>query len=271
METLTLTAVCGAVSVQIITVVFYSVLETQDFVVLNTSVPTHYSLSGRYEWSDLDLSIVSANVDSRCNATVHNEFIGSDHSIVQIAIRGSDPPTKTHIPRWNFQRANWQRFSDLPLPSISDSQTFRDRVPPDVIQCWCTPLISEELIYSNVLKINIANKRIRNISITHDRIITQKRIHKAFRIWQERRSCTTWKALAYHSLRTTGLYPRSWNSRISCVKQAFYKQPRHPFPKQNIRKNSVPWWNAECDRAIKNKNHAFNRMKRTIPQTDIII
>ena len=99
METLTLTAVCGAVSVQIITVVFYSVLETQDFVVPNTSVPTHYSLSGRYEWSVLDLSIVSANVDSRCNATVHNEFIGSDHSIVQIAIRGSDPPTKTHIPR----------------------------------------------------------------------------------------------------------------------------------------------------------------------------
>ena len=39
--------------------------------------------------------------------------------MVQIAIRGSDPPTKTHIPRWNFQRANWQRFSDLSLPSIS--------------------------------------------------------------------------------------------------------------------------------------------------------
>ena len=56
------------------------------------------------------------------DATVHNEFIGSDHSIVQIAIRGSDPPTKTHIPRWNFQSANWKRFSDLcdlSLPSIS--------------------------------------------------------------------------------------------------------------------------------------------------------
>ena len=30
--------------------VLLSVLETHDFVVLNTSVPTHYSLSGRYEW-----------------------------------------------------------------------------------------------------------------------------------------------------------------------------------------------------------------------------
>ena len=62
--------------------VLLSVLETHDFVVLNTSVPTHYSLSGRYEWSVLALSIVSANVASSCNATVHNEFIGSDHSIV---------------------------------------------------------------------------------------------------------------------------------------------------------------------------------------------
>jgi len=34
---------------------------------------------------------------------------------------------------------------------------------------------------------------------------------------------------------------------------------------------SVPWWNAECDRAIKNKKHAFNRRKRTRLQTDIII
>ena len=96
--------------------VLLSVLETHDFVVLNTSVPTHYSLSGRYKWIVLDLSIVSADVASRYNATVHNEFIGSDHSIVQIAIRGSDTPTKTHIPRWR------QRFSDLcdlSLPSIS--------------------------------------------------------------------------------------------------------------------------------------------------------
>jgi len=76
-----------------------SVIETHDLVVLNTSVPTHYSLSGQYEWSVLDLSIVSADIASRCDATVVNGFIGSDHSIVQIAIRGADPPIKTHIPR----------------------------------------------------------------------------------------------------------------------------------------------------------------------------
>ena len=46
--------------------VLLSVLVTHDFVVLNTSVPTHYSLSGRCEWSVFDLSIVSGDVASRC-------------------------------------------------------------------------------------------------------------------------------------------------------------------------------------------------------------
>ena len=70
---------------------------------------------------------------------------------------------------------------------------------------WCffkvgvyTPWFQKNVICSNVLKINIGNKRISNVSITHERIITQKRINKAFRIWQESCSRTTWKALAYH-------------------------------------------------------------------------
>jgi len=68
-----------------------SIIEAHDLVVLNSSVLTHYSLSGRHEWSVIDLSIVSADIASRCVAAVVTEFIGSDHSIVQIAIRGADP------------------------------------------------------------------------------------------------------------------------------------------------------------------------------------
>jgi len=78
---------------------------------------------------------------------------------------------------------------------------------------WCffnvgvyTPGFRRTQFAQNVLKINIANKR---ISITHERIITQKRINKAFRIWQESCSRTTLKALAYHSLRTTDLKQRN--------------------------------------------------------------
>jgi len=36
-------------------------------------------------------------------------------------------------------------------------------------------------------------------------------------------------------------------------------------------KITVPWWNKQCDIAVKNKKHAFNRMKRTRLQCDIII
>ena len=90
-----------------------SVIDTHDLVVLNTSVPTHYSLSEQHEWSVLDLSIVLADIASRCVATVVIEFIGSDHSIVRIAVGGADPSIKTHIPRYNFRKANWQRFRDL--------------------------------------------------------------------------------------------------------------------------------------------------------------
>jgi len=112
-----------------------SVIETHDLVNLNTSVPTHCSLSGQYEWSVLDLSIVSADITSRCDATVVSEFIRSDHSIVQIAIRGADPPIKTHIPRWNFRKANWQRFSDLCDISLSSIST-------DVIETYYLKLAS---------------------------------------------------------------------------------------------------------------------------------
>ena len=36
-------------------------------------------------------------------------------------------------------------------------------------------------------------------------------------------------------------------------------------------KIAVPWWNKQCDIAVKNKKHAFNRMKRTWLLRDIII
>jgi len=36
-------------------------------------------------------------------------------------------------------------------------------------------------------------------------------------------------------------------------------------------KIAVPWWNKQCDVAVKTKKHAFNRMKRTWLLSDIII
>ena len=43
-----------------------------------------------------------------------------------------------------------------------------------------------------------------------------------------------------------------------------------PQSKRSI-KIAVPWWNKQCDIAVKNKKYAFNRMKRTWFLRDIII
>ena len=40
---------------------------------------------------------------------------------------------------------------------------------------------------------------------------------------------------------------------------------------KNSHKISVPWWNTECALAVKNKKHAFNRMRRTRRSIDILI
>jgi len=40
---------------------------------------------------------------------------------------------------------------------------------------------------------------------------------------------------------------------------------------KNYHKISVPWWNKECALAVKNKKHAFNRMRRTRRSIDMLI
>jgi len=43
-----------------------------------------------------------------------------------------------------------------------------------------------------------------------------------------------------------------------------------PQSKKSL-KIAVPWWNKQCDVAVKKKKHAFNRMKRTWLLSDTII
>jgi len=57
-------------------------LDVHDFVVLNTTTPTHLSFTGRNALSLLDLVLVSSSCASLCTSTVASEFLGSDHSVV---------------------------------------------------------------------------------------------------------------------------------------------------------------------------------------------
>jgi len=99
-------------------------LDVHDLVVLNTTTPTHFSLTGRNAWSLLDLVLVSSSYASFCTCTVTSEFLGSDHSIVLTNVNANTTPEDHGVPKWNFSKVDWQKFSaacDQTLTSFSNS------------------------------------------------------------------------------------------------------------------------------------------------------
>jgi len=65
-----------------------SLIESNDYVVLNNSVPTHFTLVGPNVWNILDLTVVSSSIASHCSVSINNEFLGSDHAIIHVAVHG---------------------------------------------------------------------------------------------------------------------------------------------------------------------------------------
>jgi len=162
-------------------------LNVHDLVVLNTTTPTHFSLTAYNAWSLLDLVLVSSSCASLCTCTVTSEFLGSDHSIVLTNVNANTTLEDHGVPKWNFSKADWQKFSaacDQTSPSFSISLSY-----------------------------------------------------------------------AYCLFETS-------------VREAALEAI--PQSKKSL-KIAVPWWNKQCDVAVKKKKHAFNRMKRTWLLSDMII
>jgi len=80
-------------------------LDVHDLVVLNTTTPTHFSLTGRNAWSLLDLVLVSSSYASLCTCTVTSEFLGSDHSIALTNVNANTTPEDHGVPKWNLSKA----------------------------------------------------------------------------------------------------------------------------------------------------------------------
>ena len=93
-------------------------LENVDYVLLNLSVPTHFITSDRAVWSLIDLTIVSSQIAHNCTTNITHDFLGSDHSII---LTYFDIPTKLHLPKWNFGRADWTAFSNKCLHQITNT------------------------------------------------------------------------------------------------------------------------------------------------------
>jgi len=78
----------------------------------------------KYAWSLLDLVLVSSSCASLCTCTVTSEFLGSDHPIVLTDVNANTTPEYHGVPKWNFSKADWQKFSaacDQTLTSFSIS------------------------------------------------------------------------------------------------------------------------------------------------------
>jgi len=162
-------------------------LDVHNLVVLNATTSTHFSLTGRNAWSLSDSVLVSSSYASLCTCTVTSEFLGSDHSVVSTAVKANTTPEDQGIPKWNFSKADWRKFTAA-----------------------CNQTLS-----SFFISLHYAN------------------------------------CLFETSLREAALEAISQSKRYLKI--------------------AVPWWNKQCDMALKNKKHAFNKMKRSWLLRNIII
>ena len=82
-------------------------LSNGNHVLLNLSVPTtHLTISDKIQWSLLDLTVVFSQMAGNSNTNIPLDFLGSDHSEIITTINDFEIPTKLHIPKWNFDRAD---------------------------------------------------------------------------------------------------------------------------------------------------------------------
>ena len=111
---------------------------SNDYILLNTTQPTHYSDAYLNIWSLLDLSIASPGLAHKCTTIITSDFLGSDHSILFVNINKNVRCNSMHIPRWSFPRANWPAFSaqcELQLGSslVNDIDKSADNITETLI------------------------------------------------------------------------------------------------------------------------------------------
>ena len=115
-------------------------LENGDHVLLDLSVPTHFSTSDQAVWSLIDLTIVSSQIAHNCTTNITHDFLGSDHSIILICINNFDILTKLHLLKWNFEKAGWTAFSNECLHQITDTLVSNE----------CLHQITDTLVSKNI-------------------------------------------------------------------------------------------------------------------------
>ena len=96
-------------------------LNDRNHVLLNLSVPTHLTITDKIQWSLLHLTMVSSQMAGKSNTNITHEFLASDHSVIITTINDFEIPTKLHIPKWNFGRADWPAYYNQCLTHVDEN------------------------------------------------------------------------------------------------------------------------------------------------------
>jgi hypothetical protein len=98
---------------------------------INTGTPTHFKTNAAP--SAIDLTISSTNISSKINWYVYNNNLGSDHQPIIISYNENPQYEDTFSPRWKFNKADWQSFSDRCLTNLTPSTfTITDSTENDI-------------------------------------------------------------------------------------------------------------------------------------------
>ena len=104
-------------------------LDTYNMVSLNTGAGTYIKHSG--ELSRLDIAMTTPNLARVINWKVLNDTLGSDHLVVEMAIKDHPVSEDTSIPKWSYRRADWDAFKKHCVQLItSDIMERRHRFQP---------------------------------------------------------------------------------------------------------------------------------------------
>ena len=105
-------------------------IEENDYSLQNTFKPTHMIFNKELKCSLIDLTINSPSISHKCSFEVTNIFMGSDHCVIDTKLNINVSQSLEHLPRWAFNRANWDAFYFNYLPC--DLEFNHSLISPDV-------------------------------------------------------------------------------------------------------------------------------------------
>ena len=94
-------------------------IAAKNLVVLNTGLPTFFSLSHNTE-SAIDLSLCSPRLGTWFEWNVDSDIHDSDHYPIYLTTTFQHNGTPSYIPRWKLSEADWTKFTELCESDISE-------------------------------------------------------------------------------------------------------------------------------------------------------